>query len=313
MAGDVRQVHTDARLTNVSIKYMNPRTIWREVMPVTRVMKRSDRYSIFDKSNVYDVLDDNVAPHAMPNEIQWKVSTDNYSVDDHAFGIWVAQEEMDNADAPLRPLVNATESLSDRLELAQERRVAQLIFATATYASGNSAARSNTAAWGAATSDPIEDILEAIEKPLMHANTIVFGQEAWTDFRSHERVLRAVKGLTTRRSEEIGGLATTEEVKALFDVDKVLVGKCRYNTAKKGQTESYSYVWGKQVACLYVHQGPLAPNTITFGTTFMNKERMVTRMFDPKPGVSGSHYIKASWNSDEKIVAQDLGFLYTAV
>ena len=35
---------------------------------------------------------------------------------------------------------------------------------------------------------------------------------------------------------------------------------------------------------------------------------MTMRDFDPKRGVKGAHYIKVAWNSDEKIVASDLGY-----
>ena len=311
MAGDVRQVHADARLTNVSVKYKNPQAIWRMVMPVTRVMKRSNKYSIFDKSNTYSVLDDSVSPHAMPNEIQWKVSEDNYSVEDRAFGMWVSNEEVENADAPLRPLMNATESLTDRLELAQERRVAQLIMSSSTYVTSRVLNLTGEARWNGNAAHPITNVLDVIERPLMHANTLVFGHEAWTAFRQHISVLRAVKGYNNSRDASVGGLATKDEVKALLGVDNILVGSCRYNSAKKGQTESFSYVWGKSVAALYVNPGPLMPNTITFGTTFVQSDRRVMRSFDPKPGVSGSHYIKASWNTDEKVIAQDLGALIT--
>ena len=318
MAGDVRQLHTDARLSRVSVEYRNPEMIWRQVMPVTIVGKRSNLYSIYDKSNTYDTPDDAVFPNAKPNEIQMKVSTDNYSVADHAYGHWVAQEEVDNADAPLRPLMAANRFLNARLDLAQEYRVAQVIFATGSYPSSNVTTLAGNTQWTSDSADPIGNIQTAINQCLMKANTLVFGQEAWLALRRHPKALGAVKGFNVRTPSSVaasmGGLATMSEIASLFEVDRVLVGGCRRNTANQGQTASISYVWGKSMAALHVAPGAmLAPNTITFATTFMESDRTAYRDFDGKMGLKGSHYLKVGWNSDQKIVAQDLGAMLATV
>ena len=49
--------------------------------------------------------------------------------------------------------------------------------------------------------------------------------------------------------------------------------------------------------------------TITFGATFSETRRQTQRDFDPKRGVKGAHYLKVAWNSDEKVIASDLGYM----
>ena len=125
-------------------------------------------------------------------------------------------------------------------------------------------------------------------------------------FRALPEVLDAVKG-ATRFQGSPGGLATKTEVASLLEVDKLLVGRARYNTSKEGQTASYSRLWGKHMAALHVVKNP-GIKSITFGLTISEMLRQTQRDFDKKRGVKGAHYFKVAWNSDEKVIASDLGY-----
>ena len=112
-------LHTDAILTNLSLQYRNEQLIWPMVMPVVPVMKLSDKYYIYTKEDSYRLADDSVSPKANPNEIDWSVSTGNYSVVDHALADWIAQEEIDNADVPLNVEADTVSFLTNALQLKQ--------------------------------------------------------------------------------------------------------------------------------------------------------------------------------------------------
>ena len=103
-------------------------------------------------------------------------------------------------------------------------------------------------------------------------------------------------------------MASGQEVAQLFEVERVLIGRSRYNTAKQGQAASYSRLWGKHCAALYVEPNP-GIRTITFGVTFVESLRATYRDFDGKRGIKGAHYIRPAWNSDEKVIASDCGYL----
>jgi hypothetical protein len=66
-------------------------------------------------------------------------------------------------------------------------------------------------------------------------------------------------------------------------------------------------LWGKHCAALHVMPSP-GIKSITFGVTFAESLRMAYRTFDGKRGEKGAHYFKVAWNSDEKIIASDLGY-----
>jgi hypothetical protein len=302
-----KDLHADGVLSELSAKYRNASFIWRNVMPEVRVRKRSDKFVVYRKEDSYRLYDDSVVPKAMPNEVDWGISFGNYSVRDHALGEWLPQETIDNADNPLEPEIDTNEFLNLLLDVAQEKRVADIVFSPATYPAGNKVQLSGTAQWGGGSDDPIGDLLRAIEGTFVRANTLVFGQEAWQVFRALPEVLDAVKG-ATRQQATPGGLATTGEVADLLEVDRVLVGRARYITTPEGQPPAYTRLWGKHCAALYVAPTP-GIRSITFGVTFVETPRQTMRDFDPKRGVKGAHYIKVSWNSDEKVIAPELGYL----
>lgn len=300
-------LHTDSRLSNLSVQYRNEDMIWRNLMPIIRVGKRSDVFTVYNKDDSYRRTNDDLGPKSNANEVDWGSSTDNYSVKDHGLGDWVAQETIDNADRPIGPLVDTNDFLNNNLDINQEKRVSDLVFNAATYPTGNKVTLSGTGQWGGTSDDPIGDIQTAIETCFMRANTLVFGIDTWLVLRKLPEILDAVKS-STRFQGSPGGLATPAEVSGLFEVPNILIGRGRYITSNPGQTDVYTRLWGKHAAALHVRSLP-GIKTITFGGTFVETDRQTLRDFDVKKGVKGAHYVKVAWNSDEKVIASDLGYM----
>jgi len=115
-----------------------------------------------------------------------------------------------------------------------------------------------------------------------------------------------VKG-STRFQSTPGGFATIAEMRELLEVPNIYVGRSKYISTKEGQTATYTNLWGKHVALLYVEPNP-GIRSITFGATFAEMLRQTQRDFDIKRGIKGAHYFKVAWNSDEKVIASDLGY-----
>lgn len=306
MPPEPKDLHIDRPLTDLSVKYRNEDMVWRMLMPVIPVGLRSDKYFKYNKEDSYRIHDDFVGPKALPNEASWGVATDNYSVKDHALADWLPQETIDNADNPLQPEIDTNDFLNACMDAAQEQRVAAIIFTAGTYPTGNKVQLSGTGQWGQSADDPIGDLLTAIEGCFMRANTVIMGVEVWKVFRKLPEILDAVKGATRQQSTP-GGLATIQEMRDLFEVENWLVGRARYVTSKEGQTATYDRLWGKHCAALHVVGDP-GIRSVTFGGTFVETQRVTMRDFDPKRGVRGAHYIKVGWNSDEKVIASDLGY-----
>lgn len=303
-----RTLHVDSIMTNFSLQYKNEEMIWQGVCPVVPVGKRSDKYFKYNKANAFRLFDDKIGPKSMANEIEWDVSSDNYSVKDHALADYVTQEEIDNADSPLSPERDSNDFINLMLDIAQEKRVADVFTTAANYPAGNKVTLAGATQWTGASDNPIKDIQDAIEGCFQRANTLWFGVDAWLAFRRLPEILDAVKA-STRLQSSGGGLATSSEVAALFDIDQVLVGRARYITSKEGQTDTYARIWGKHAGALYVPPGTVGPRTIAFAKTFSETRKLTFRTFDEKRGMKGAVYLKTGWNSDEKIAASDIGYL----
>lgn len=304
---EARDLHVDAVLSNMSVKYRNEEMIWREIMPEVKVNKRSDIYYKYSKENGFRIYDDRIGPKSEANEVDYAVSQDNYSVKDHALADTVSQEEIDNADNPLAPEADANDFLNECLDVAQEKRVVDLVFASGTYPASNKVTLSGTSQWGDTADNPIKNVQDAIHGCFMRANTLVFGLAAWLVFRRLPEILDAVK--STPGGILRDGMATRAEVAALFEVERVIVGMSQYITTKEGQSPTFTRLWGKHLVALRTTPGSVGVRGIAFGKTFVETQRLTMRSFEPKKGLKGAHYIKTGWNSDEKIIASDLGYM----
>lgn len=304
--GEPNDVHVDAILSNISIKYMNDMFIGSQLMPIVPVSKRSDKYYVYDRDEAFRVDDDTLGPKALPNEIDMKQSTDNYSVVSKGLGDWVPQEEIDNADAPLSPLADATENLQDKLMLAKEKRIADQLQTASLYAAGNKVQLSGTDQWNDKTSTPLDVILAAIEGTFLRANVVEMGLDVWLSLRVHPQVLDAVKA-STRLQDSPGGFATPEEMISLLEIQTLLIGRSRINTTKRGQAASYSRIWGKHLIAAHVNPRP-GIKQVSFAYQFSENQGMTFTAFDSKRGEKGATYVKNAHNEDRKIIAADLGY-----
>ncbi len=281
--------------------------IWPLVLPVVKVNKRSDKFMTYNKADSFKLANDAIGPKSLPNEMDWGVSPSNYSVKDHALADWLPQEDIDNADNPLQPEIDTNDFLNLLLDIAQEQRVATKVFTPGNYASAQKNTLSGTAQWGQSADDPVGNLISAVESCFIRANTLVIGADVWVILRKLPELLDAVKG-STRYQGSPGGLVKPEELAGLLEIENVLVGRGRYISSKEGQTSTYTRLWGKHVVACYVEKNP-GVKTITFGVTFSELPRTTFTDFDGKRGVKGAKFIKTAWNSDEQILASDLGFI----
>lgn len=297
-----KNVHVDTTLSDLSVLYKHEPSIWREVMPTRKVTKRSNVFFVYDKDDSFRVPSDQIGPRTKANEVDFNLDTDNYSVRDHGLSDFVDQEQIDDADAPLSPQIDANEFINQLLDNAQEKRVSTIVFDEATYPAANKVQLSGTDQWSdPVNSTPLDDLFAGLDLPLVRPNTLVLGALVWTQLRKHPQILDAVRGSIA------GGIVTKSELAEVLEIEKVVVGRKSENTAKKGQTGVFSKLWGKHASLLFIDPNP-GPKSITFGVTFMSKDRSTQRIRDDLRGVSGGEVVKTTWNSDEKVIAADVGY-----
>lgn len=296
-----QDVVIDPALSNVSIKYTNESFIADQLFPIIKVSKQTGKYYVYDKSNLR-VDKTNRAAGSGANEIDLGLSTVSFACDDHALKSFVADEIQDQAEAALNPLVDETETITEKLMLDRELTLATMLADTAQVTQNTTL--SGTSQWSDySNSDPIGDVRTArttvhgatFKKP----NTLVLGKQTFDQLCEHPAILERVKYSQL-------GVVTAELLARIFQVENVLVGEAGRNSAAEGQTDSLSYVWGKHAWVMYVAPR-VGLKTLTFGATFTYATRVVKRWRDEDR--EGTYVRVGQDNYVQKIVAVGAGYL----
>ena len=310
-------VHIDRALTNCAISYRNREYIADQCMPVVTVANRSDKIFEFPVETMQQLADVSIAGNrGMPGEVKYSLnSSKNYSVSDYALMDFVSNDEIANADAPLQPKVEAVEIVTNFLMLARESRVASAVFGAGNYGA-NTAALAGASRWDTSTSDPVQAIEDAIESCFVRPTHLVLGGQVWPKLRTNP----AVKGYIQSRAGTSAGvipmqveLATVAE---LIGVERVVVGRAKYNSAQEGLAVSSDYVWGKSAALLRVEPNPDPLMTETFGYTYRYGGKAYRNEVIPDRlgGAMGGQFIKLSTFEDDVVIGgANTGFLMTTV
>lgn len=315
------QVHIDKPLTNISVAYMQnaDNFIAGKVFPTVPVEKQSDKYFTYDKA---DWFRDEAAVRAPGTESVgsgYGLSSATYSCDVIAFHKDVDDQTADNSDAPLNPLRDATEFVSKKLLLQQERKFVSDALADSVWGQDLTGVASGASTnefdqWDDYTnSDPIEDFENGKEiilgKTGYEANTLILGYEVYRQLRNHPDIVDRVKYTS---SENI----TAELLARMFEVDRVFVSKSVYNSAAEGATASYGFTAGKGALLCHVAS---APSLLTPSAGYTFAWSGVSGGLGESVGISNfrqdhlkSVRIEGEVAYDNKIVASDLGVWYTS-
>ena len=297
-------VHVDAVLSGVSVKYSNEELIADQVMPVVNVKKESDKYFVYTRD--WRLPQSKRGLGAEANEVEWNVGTDTYSCEEYALKDLIPDRVRANQDNPLNIDVDTTEDLTELIQVGREKRVADIAFVAGTYGTQTSALAGANQWDDYAGSDPIGDVRSA--KATVHAasgktpNTMIIGYQAHLKLLDHPDILERIK--YTQR-----GVVTNDILAALFEVDKYIVGKALYDSSQEGGDESLGYIWGKSVALIYAQPSP-GIKKVSFGYQFQSRGFRVKKW--RVEGRDGD-FVEAGEIRDEKVVAATCGYLYTTV
>lgn len=297
-----QDVVVDPALSNVSIRYTNDVFIADEVFPTVKVAKQTGKYYVYDKSNLR-IDKTNRAAGSGANEVDFGVSpSGTFSCDDHALKGFVADEIQDQADAALNPLVDETETITEKLLLDRENKLATSLADTAVMTQNTTL--SGTSQWSDySNSSPVNDIRTARttihQNTFKKPNTLILGKQVFDQLTEHPEIIERIKYSQL-------GVVTAELLARIFQVEKVLIGEAGANTAVEGQTDSLSYVWGKHAIVAYISP-KVSIKMVTLGLTFTYGERQVKRWRDEDR--EGTYVRVGKDNYDQKVVAAQAGYL----
>jgi hypothetical protein len=313
-------VHVNAPLTNISIAYLQQPSnfVAGAVFPNVPVMKQSDRYFLYERGQWFRDEMEKRAPGTESRGSGYTIdNTPTYYCD-----VWALHKDIDdqtrsNADQPIDMDRDATEFLTQKWLIRRERQFVANHFTTGLW-TGSSTGADIVAAtkWDAAAGDPMADVdveLDAMgEKTGKRPNIMVVTPAVHRAIRNNAQVLDRFK--YTQRA-----VLTEELLAMLFGVERYLVARGTYNTAKEGATPSYQYIFGTGEGCglFYAEKNPgiMKPSAgYTFGWKgFFGAGDAGNRMKKFRMEELASDRVEIEACFDLKLVAADLGVFFSDV
>ncbi|MGB0747177.1 MAG: phage capsid protein [Magnetospiraceae bacterium] len=290
--------------TAIAVAYKNPGYIADDVLPRADVDFENFTYLEYPVAETFSVTDDMVGRRSPPNEVEWTATEKPGMTEDHGLDEPVPSKDTANARRGADPLAKSTERLSEVIALNREIRTAWLVFNAANYPVGYKETLVGTDQFSDfANSDPLDVINTALDVPLMRPNIMVVGQEVWTKLKQHPDIIKSIHGNSGDK-----GNATRRAVAELFELEDVLVGQSRVNTAVKGQTAVLNRIWGKHMSLIYRNRLADSQGGISWGLTFQWGTPIATDRFDPDIGMRGGTRNRVGESLVEKIIAAQAGY-----
>jgi hypothetical protein len=290
-------------MSNVSIGFGNTQYIADQVFPVVQVLKKSDNYYIFDRSSWFR---DDIGPRApgtRARRVDFTVSSASYICLPYALAKGVTDEERENSDSVFQPDIEATEFVTDKLLLGQEKRVADIVSASGNWASASNL--SSGTKWSDDNSTPTANIItltKAVRQSIgRRPNVGVMGATIWERLMDHPEMMDRIK--YTRP----GAVLLPDDIANWFGLERVLIGESIINSAQDGATDSLADIWGD-----FFWVGWVPPNaslrTPAAGYIFewMNRTVETFREDQEKQDVFAAEH-----HTDERITASDAGAIYS--
>lgn len=304
-------VHVNA-LTKYGMRWKNPDVnyISEDIFPDVPVKKETDLYFEWYKSAWFrDEVEEIAAGDPVPRA-GMDVHTTAYTCKEYGLGTVIPKRVKDNSDSNLKLQLRKTEWLTNKLDLARERRVAANLFSASVWT--HTEALAGVSQWNDySNSSPIAKIQERIDTVGTNtagllANTMVMGYEVWTKLKWHPEIIRAIFG----EGSNTATIVTPALVAKIFDLKKVLIGQAVYTASAEGTAEasvSYTKIWGKKCWIGFVTSSA-SIDTPTAGYNFLKSYRV--RQYHEQH--TENDVIEAREICVIKQIANDCGYLITA-
>jgi hypothetical protein len=286
------------------------------LFPRVGVSTPSGKYAVFDKDNAYKVPDVTMAgERSQATEFNTSGKMKQYATIRYGLKSFIDNADLEFMDGPFKTWEKKkTELLVGKLELAQEKRVADAVLSLngrTTSLSGEGVDRTNkwSGASDVAGGNPYESIRAGIQQLFFRPNTMILSEAVFDVLEYHPRLLDKLgeANLIKKVSEET--------LQKLFRIDKVIIAKGRADFTKQtaSQSTTASGIWGYCVVLAYVSSiwdDPCAGKTLCVNYKESDGAGYVVRTWEEQDGgILGGEYVQVAHDVSELVIASDL--IYT--
>jgi hypothetical protein len=283
------------------------------LFPRILVGKPSGKYATFSAENAYKVPDVTMAgERSRANEFATSGKMKNYAATPYGLKSFIDKADLEFMDGPFRLWERQkTEMLVSKLELAQEKRLADTVLSLGgrtTTLSGAGTAKGNK--WGSASStaggDPHGAIKDAIDKLFFRPNLMILSESVYDALEYHPRLLDKLGEANLIKKVDEANLAK------LFRIDRVIIakGKADFGKRKADESLTVSSIWGNSVVLAHtseVWDEPCAGKTVSVKYTEADGQGYIVRTWDEEDGgLLGGEYVQVAHDTAELVVSEDL-------
>lgn len=306
-------------ITAIAIGYQNPAhsLIADDVMPRIPVPAEKFKWTYYPVAQMFTVPPTRVGRTGIVPRVSFRGEERTAGVDDYGLEDGIPISDIEEA-ATMRahnlgnydPELVAAAGLTNLIMLDREVRVASIVQNPANYA----ASRRQVLAGGSqfsdyVNSDPIGVFKAAFNATLVYRpNTMTMSRDTWSVISSHPKLVNAVKGNVTGQ-----GIISPDEFVRLFSgegLKKLNIGEGYVNTARFGQPEVISRVWGKSIELTYLDPaGRPEQGSLTWGFSGVYGGRIGGSWDDRNVGLQGGKIVRIGERITEIVVAPDVGFI----
>lgn len=239
-----------------------------EIMPIFRTPRQSATYPVIPKEALLNVPDVSRSPRGHYNRGDWKYERGKFSTVEKGW-----EEPVDDSERSLFDLeapgvadfVAVRRALNHILR-NQEKRIAGKVFDAVTFSANSVSTEWDTSS----TAKPITDVNDgkaAFRKQCgMLPDALVISYTTFLDLKNCDQIVNRLK--YTFPGIDINKM-TSDQLAAVFDVPRVLIGGSVYNSAKKNKTASIADIWSYEYAALVKIGGGPDLSEPCFGRTFL--------------------------------------------
>jgi len=298
-------VKVDKFLTGLAVRYVNNEFVGDKFLPDYGVAKESDKYRIFRKDGFFKGAPKK-ADGAITEEATLTYDEATYSTYERAIKDIVTDRAVQNADAPVRPKIDSTNFLTEKILLSEEIDKFALMAGSSGLGSSGTYYSNLTAvtAWISGTDPDILSDLSAaivvISKAIgKRPNRIGMTSEVSEGIAQDPKILEILKYHTTAM---VSGDALPDTLRKMA----VTIVDGLWNSSDEGQTAAYEYILKYHVIMAFID----AANPLTLGRNFVSKGFKVVRWRDDD---REGEFIKVNKVYSPKLTNLSAGYMYSRV
>jgi hypothetical protein len=290
MLPTLSQIHKSAALSNISIGFRNQAFIADRVFPHVPVGKQSDYFYKFLKGAWFRNEARPRGPGGRAARSGYQVGSDTYNCIERALAHPIPIENINNADAAIRPWATGVRFATNGVMLAKEVLVSALCMTHTNWTSSNDA----EGGWAAGESNTfIADMLAAKEtiRQLIGAypNVLLMDSKTFMALKQEDSIIERIKYTGTQGKPAD---VTSQTLASLFELEEVLIGGSLYSDAEE------------VLAGTDFHAVDLWEKTATKGSALLFYRTPVPALDEPNAG-----YImewKGGQGQESRVVNQDI-------